>query len=490
MFYTDSMISALILITGYILAFGLTALRIFNAVCVNENWIRLHSTLIWLKKLPVYYGELSGPIINTIYPPLSFLPYTLVGHVQSPHAFVRLASAVAVCCVHLPVLIWAFFWDKEAGKDRISSALSFYFFISLGMLFYPIRNAAFNIHADAPMLFFSALAVFLISQERFRKQTLFLFLSSAAAVLAFWSKQVAIAVPAAALSFIYLTDGGKKSLKYLIFLIACAAAASAFFFKTFSVQNFLFQILVIPGHHPFRADWADAIWPLFRDILILIPMIMIAIWPQLKEPAKSIREWCRTRHWPILFWTAVFMLPFSVLGGLKEGGSRNTIAYTTYFLLAGIAMAPLGRLQVRTRLQWIAVLCIAVQAAALPYELFLKPVKEDFAKTAESKILASPGEIYFPRLPLLHLWHENRIYHDTIGLRDRVWAGMPLSEERLLPNIPENAKAIAFYEHDSDDMDLFRGVLTEFEGNFISDPTLPNFRIYPKKSFAARPRPQ
>ncbi|MCA9396191.1 MAG: hypothetical protein KC649_03390, partial [Candidatus Omnitrophica bacterium] len=456
------MISALILIIGYLLAFGLTALRIFNAVCVNENWIRLHSALIWLKKLPVYYGELSGPIINTIYPPLSFLPYALAGHVQSPHTFIRLAAAVAVCCVYFPVLLWAFFWDKEAAKDRISSGLAFYFFISLGMLFYPIRNAAFNIHADAPMLFFSALAVFLISQERFRSKALFLFLSSAAAVLAVWSKQVAIAVPAAALSYILLTDGVKRSLKYLIFLIICAAAASAFFFKTFSVQNLLFQILVIPEHHPFRADAAEWVWPLLRDILILTPMILIAIWPQLKEPAKSFREWCRVRHWPVLFWTAIFMLPFSVLGGLKEGGSRNTIAYTTYFLLAGIAVAPLGRLQVRTRLQWLAVLCIIVQAAALPYELLLKPAEEDFAKTAESKILADPGEIYFPRLPLLHLWYENRIYHDTIGLRDRVWAGMDPSEKRLLAHIPENAKAIAFYEHDSDDMDLFRGVLTEF----------------------------
>lgn len=473
--------SALILITGYSLVFALIAFRVCNSIYVSENWIRLHTALIWLKNLPIFYSHDAGPVLNSIYSPLSFMVYGLVRWAPTPHGFIQAASALSSVLIYSPVLIWILFGRRDVKSDRINSFLTFYVFISVGMLFYPIRNAAFNIHADAPMLFFSALSAFFIAQEKFRQKTWMLFASALMSVLAVWSKQIAVSLCLALPSYLLLVSGVRKTLQYTAFLILTGLIVSAFFFHLFDSQAMLFHLIEIPKRHPFRPNLVASVWPLFRDLLMLLPMVLIAIWPQLKESDISLREWCRKRHWTILFWIALFMLPLSILGSLKVGGSRNTISYTTYFVLAGLFLAPLGRPLLRMRLQFISILCITVQLFAVLHQCFWQSQKIDFAAIAENKIISSPGSVYFPRLPLLHLWYENKIYHDGIGLRDHHWSSLKPSIERLRTHIPPNVQVIAFYENDSDDMDLFRNILPEFEGSPTYKEDLPGFRVYLKK---------
>ena len=87
-----------------------------------------------------------------------------------------------------------------------------------------------------------------------------------------------------------------------------------------------------------------------------------------------------------------------------------------------------------------------------------------------------PGEIYFPRMTLVHLLAEGEVYHQVIGVLDRAYAEFPLTEDHLRAHLPPEMKGIAFFEN------VFMSEIEYYDplgfSRQIRDPELPGFVVW------------
>ena len=179
------------------------------------------------------------------------------------------------------------------------------------------------------------------------------------------------------------------------------------------------------------------------------------------------------------------MAPMMVMATVKEGGDINNMAYPAYFLIAGasLSLAALARRTVIARRG-----LVAIPAVILPTVLVFQepetlrtlirpfPTAELPHQIAYDYAREHPGEIYFPRMTLVHLLAEGEVYHQVIGILDRAYAEFPLTEDHLRAHLPPRMKGIAFYEN------VFMSEIEYYESlgfsQQIRDPDLPGFVIW------------
>ncbi len=463
--------------------------QIRQAVYYIPNWTRLEKTFVMASGLPLYYGKDSGPALNSMYGPVSaaaYLPAAVLA--SSPAAAVVASSFLSAMFFFLPAFI-LFFGSAGTKDSRAYSALMCACFGFYSLMLYSLKDAAFHAHADAPAIGLSAAAAAFIYFRSSKNDGIFLFLSAAAAVLAVWTKIVALPVPAALLLYVLITEGRRPFFRYLAFIIGAGILLSAFFIAAFGFENLRFNLIEIPGRHPLKEQgYVQALSgflnKLGREYLVLLPAAAFALFSEFqREDRIPWRRLLFDRRWTLFLFLAVSLLPVSFIGFAKIGGSRNAISYTNYFLLLAVLMAwagALARPSGKSRAAAVVFMTIltAGQAAYVFFNYFHPPSRTDHAAAAYAYAKAHPGESYFPTLVLVHHFAERRFYHDPCALMDRQIAGLPLSPEHLAAHMPEAADLIAFPEGND-----FMGWLRRYDFTGpASDERLPGFWVYRKGS--------
>jgi len=241
----------------------------------------------------------------------------------------------------------------------------------------------------------------------------------------------------------------------------------------------------------------------FRECLLMIGFSLFAAFPLLKYDLQKGKTWrwiISKRIWLLFILTGIFMIPVSFYSILKVGGSNNTFIYTNYFLLVGVLLAyrqmlsesnsddspPLAlwrKLSAGSLILLISILMV-IYIPVVYYRIATLKNKVNFGQVAYEYAKENPGEVYFPRLTLINLVTEKKLYHTTDGILDRNWAKIPVSLQQLQAHVPPKASYMVFTKHGEHRKDLFD--LPQFSKEVSEADFLPDFYIY--KRVAPNPK--
>ena len=461
-------------------------LKIQDSLYSDYNWERLQNVFVIARGFPLYNGAANGPALITIYGPVSVFVYLPSALAASPANAMRIAEVILMGCFFLPPL-WLHFGSRQNFLFRLLVLLIFCYFPLISK---PLRDAAFNIHVDGPTLGLAAIACGLLYFRARKAGEAALFFSAVFAVLSVWSKQVAVPLLAALPLYLFLAEGRKTALRYTGYLLVSGILISALILFAFNPKDVIFNILVIPGRHSLRKGGLpglieSAFVLLGEGAVIWILAAVSLVFLYLKIRPASFTD--GVRAWPgsLFLITGITMIPTSILGNAKVGGSTNTLCYTCYFFLLAAALGFLQQAsnrKVRFFLTGLSVLFLCIEIPWVYSHILSLPRGPNPAETAFVYIKKHPGEAYFPRLNMVHLMAENKVYHSSAALKDREWADLPISPEHFHAYLPERMKFMAFQKDTADDKAVLDRYLPEY-GLKTEDPELPGFVVFKKSAF-------
>lgn len=467
----------------------LLSMKIQGSVFDDRNWERLTATFALAHGFPVYHALDSGPVLNTIYGPVSMLIYLPSTIASSPTLAMHLAEVILIACFFLPPL-WLHLKAPQEEKNKGREYWFYRLFVFLIFCYFPfiakpLRDGAFNLHVDGPTLGLAAMACAFLYFRTKQNQEAALSFSALFTVLSVWSKQVTVPLLAALPLYLFFSDGQKLTLRYLFDMLFHGVLISAILLIAFDPSRILFNILVIPARHGLNGGALALVTSTFKllgEIAVVLIVLAVSLISYFQRHPMNFTNWIRSWRGSVFLIVGLLMIPTSVLSNAKVGGSTNTFSYPGYFLLLA---ATLGFLDLSTNrgiryfLIGLSVLFLCIEIPRSAYYLARLPRQFNYADMVFAYIKKHPGEAYFPRLTLLHLMAENKIYHASGGLKDRAWAGLPVSEEHLRTFLPGPMKIMAFRTKSDNDKSYLP--LPEYSSFYTLDPELPGFRIYKKK---------
>ena len=177
--------------------------------------LRLLPAYILSKGIPLYYPPHSGPVLDMMYGPMTaiaYWPITLI--TQRPDRAAMGAKFLTVSYYFLPV-----FWMVLRGVDRDARSRIFGLCLIVEFGLYSLtsdvlRASAYGNHSDAPALGLSAVACLLLFYRSEENSIPIFMLSAFCAVLAAWTKQVAVPILIALPVYLWLSDGLRNALRY------------------------------------------------------------------------------------------------------------------------------------------------------------------------------------------------------------------------------------------------------------------------------------
>jgi hypothetical protein len=453
--------------TAFIVLSGLILREIFENFFTVWNGKRLSATFALINGYQLYYGPDNGPVIGEIYGPvktLIFLPVTLA---HSPTVALISALFINVSFFFIPIL-WLHVGEHSQDMRKALIALSAFF--CFGFFTFKSNSlgySAFSTHADAPALGLSVIACAILYYRKHKDSIPPLLYSAVFAVLAVWTKQVAVPLLFALPTYVLLADGRRCFWRYVLCIFIAGVVISTFFLCLFEPHNLFFNMFTIPGHQPWQGDskisaLLKAGQELMKECLLPAVVVTFHILYQFLFPSgvpDKLPAWFGRNRWTMLLIVSLYMVPTSLLGRVKVGGAINTFSYTIYFLSAAttlvLAKSALYATSSNTKITKMPVkLLVAVLVTAMScYHIYpavygamkaLRWLKVNPQQVAYDYDRNHPGEAYFPRYPLASLMAEGKLYHFSYGLFDRELAGFKVSDKHFRAEIPSNMQLVAF----------------------------------------------
>ena len=237
-------------------------------------------------------------------------------------------------------------------------------------------------------------------------------------------------------------------------LASLTAIWCGFIFFSSSLSAAWFNWFQIPTHQPYsKALLFPVIDGLARQLfLYILPTAFVLA--RHARPAKAF-EWKGAWRSPtiLLIWVGCCLLPTSILGRMKFGGSINALSPVTYFfaLACALELTAFLRLPRKTKpqrlfmpiiLMLILGVFVCIRLPECCYYL-LKGSPSGPMEGVYDFSRRNPGNVYFPQFPLTVLMAEGYLYNFSWGLTDRRAAGYPVSESQFLEYAPRSAKTMA-----------------------------------------------
>jgi hypothetical protein len=430
----------------------------------NRKWnpIRIAPPISLWHGYTLYYPPDSGPVTGNIYAPFSSIAYLPAALAPTPTGVVALGTLFSLLYYFAPAL-WLYLRGKNIPDDRSTVLAQWYTFILFPLVtFNRMKSLGYSagfIHADAPALGLAGAAcAVLYAAPPYRWNTLFL--SALLAVLSVWSKQVMAPLLVAIPLWLLLTDGFKACFRYGLALLLAGGLAAAVFLTLFDARALWFNVVTIPGHHPWRSDFNLMTAALEFQELSFLMMLLLAFGALFSlalrsAPVVGLSHWLARNRWSLFAVASLLVLPTSLIGRVKIGGDPNALSFALYLLLLSVCLmlregvAAPGVEALKTGMRVLAVVSIAgtgillIQEQCERYLNLAQPQPNDL-EVVHRYLQNHPGEAYFPWNPLGHLLVDGRYYHFDYGLYDRELAGFPLSEEHVRQHVPPGMRRVCF----------------------------------------------
>lgn len=406
----------------------------------------------------LYYPPDSGPVLSTLYGPVTALFYLPATIASTPMAAIAIGT------------VWAMlvFFAASLATVRVATGESWMKWwqllalaVGLVWLIGPVERTASHIHADAPALLFAAMACVFAMREQHRlaawENEL---LAAMFGVLAMFSKQNL--VPAVVgLAIWFALRGRRALLRFVAFAILFAALISVFTVTVLSSPAaFVFNCITMPMHQPLDKS---LLFPLIGQMCVLsLALLLIPLGRLLKAWIgweADLRTFLLQRKASLLIVVGMLMVPAAIAGRMKIGGNENSLGLALYFFILALMTEIAAKRtdnSIETKL-WSLPVLLACVVSMLP-AVYLSAKSRPPSPMQQAYLYATqhPGQVYFPQFPLVHLMAEGKLYHFSWGLTDRRNAGFPVSDEHFRKYVPATAEVMA---------------VSEFEPQFEADMT-------------------
>jgi hypothetical protein len=443
-------LGALVLAPGIFTLSLLIVTVVIGMLRSDWNAARLTPTFALVYGYRLYYPATDGPILNTIYGPVSALAYLPATVFRTPTAAILAAGALEVLFVFLPMLAFVHRAGRCAGASRpVALACG----IAACLLMARYQGSAYWIgfvEADGPALALGLVACMaLLSQDTTPPAGRRLALSAGAVVLACWAKQIDAPLALGLLLAVWLAHGRGVARAYALALAGIGAATSLLFLGWFG-EPMIFDMVTLVVHQPWYqpglAGLAAQVWRLLGNVWELVIVVAVAL------PAALLLDYggapVAARPWVPPLLAALFLLPGGALGANKLGGDQNSF-HSVYFLLAAVAALLVERGQAARvgRVLGYAFCAAAIVAAwrsdRIPLWKPQPPLWQNDPQLAYDFAVRHPGEAYFPWQPLSSLLAEARLYHFDYAMIDRVIGGYAPTPEHVRRYLPPRMRWIA-----------------------------------------------
>ena len=435
---------------------------------IHWNGCRLAPSMGLWYGAKLYRGPTSGPVLNTIYPPMSFVAYAPAGLCARPSTAVIVGSCVSMMLFYTPYLVLCLAPRPSSGPGRILlGECVFLGFCTLAMTSGTLFSSAHWIHSDAPAIGFAAgacLALHLF-HERARLPPGAALASCLCASLAVWSKQTMAPLFVVLPLWVLATRGAAACARFGSALLGILALVSAAFRSAFGSGALVFNTLKIPARHRWYYE-GDAAWmgrtflslELLYECLPVIVLIGLAL--AIRDGTDDDREdrgwsgWLSGNPWMLFAAAALAQAPMSLLGKIKIGGAINSDAPPHYLLCCALGSILLDRRSAGNRARNGALALVLAASIYSPIILInqriipdiksLRHLSETGDEVAFQFARTHPGEAYFPWNPLASLLAERRLYHFEYGMIDRDRGGYPIAADHFLRHVPEQIRLVCF----------------------------------------------
>jgi hypothetical protein len=429
------------------------------------NHARLLPVELFVQGHPLYTEASAGVIHGNLYGPYAHWLYLPVTCLHAPDSMVMAGSALSSLFLWLPAFLVMQESLRTNGQARIWTCFGFVLFLAVAHLTPALRQVFRNIHADAPAIGFSALALYFVLVHLRSGLRKHLVCGCLAAALAVWSKQIAVMiVPLIPLLLWRLGNraGGLVAARVMLVCGLGVSVLTILLCRQFSPQ--LLNLWQIPGSHPWISSIYETGFPRLPAAWGERPQILIEAALQLLEQAKLIvglfalglaARWFlkgngqsnQPRH-PLtaLLITGSLLIPMGLLGRVKVGGDLNAFGFPLYFFalaavlqfvclcqsIAAKLTLPRGRLAAT-----IMAGMFALAAAGLLHGRLTRPPKSPETAVMDY-LVRSEKTAYFPWNPLAHLQAQQQAVHFQYAIYDRDLARMPASQPHYASGVPAN----------------------------------------------------
>ncbi|MEI8132962.1 MAG: hypothetical protein WCG34_11055 [Leptolinea sp.] len=456
---------------------------------------------------PPYYPVDSGPILNTLYGPLSYFYYFPCAIFrQNISLAILFGSFLSFAAFAIPAGIILYRRRKNLGAIEILwlAALGVFQIIGYSSLTY----SAFSIHADAPAVLFSSLCVLLLDQnENGITSPRALFLSAVFGVVTIWTKQsfapVVLLPMAVALAEkqtwrlrIALAGwiGFLTGLLFIIFAMWCGTEAlidnfvriaraypslqASFLFGPEAGGNGHFKSVVIAAHIIVGKY-------LTPYILCLAAFILLLSLKDRRTTGESTSFYL-PRLPRLFFLLALLNLPMSASAALITGAGGNSETPFAWFFILGIfclvveckaffapAKIPTANSAIYYIFTGLALVALFGTVRHLPTAINNISRAFDNDESAIVEICRrSPGKYYFPWNPLAGYFGEGKFYHYQHMVEARFMGAKPPNIQHFNQFIPPQASVVGLPKETAGETGSASE--TRFLGTYLEDLTLCN----------------
>ncbi len=434
--------------------------RIFRAVEGEKNFMRLANTIAYFKGIDVYSSLNSGPMVTSIYGPVSFLMFWPATLATNPMVAVHIAEALSISFCLIPVFM-ILFHGMRGFKCNLYAWAIFLLFACFPHIVTSLKSAFFNIHADAPALCLSALACGVLYLSQGKNKHCAYVLSAFFSVASLWCKQVVAPIIVALILFVWIQNGKKGLSNYLLRFLVWLGIFTGGFIFIFGAEDLYFNMVTIPSTHPLTNTDPQVIvynfWKIIRECLTGLIFLMILLFPRMgnRKYFGALFKFVFSGPIKIFTYAFIFMIPATLYVIMKIGSSNNTFAYTTYFFLIIGALTVKETLilesltknrgrGIKTTLFLATLVMGIVMTFIAGFRIYKNVEINEYAKEGYKMALKYPEKYYYPNLPLIHLYAEGKLYHTTDGLRDRKWSKLDFDDNQFYRHTPSHMKWVAF----------------------------------------------
>ncbi len=469
--------------------------------------VRLARTFAIYHGFKLYPGaNTTGPILGTLHTPVSHLLFGPAILAPSATSAIYVACVIALALVLLP-LIWLFCFPGFVRPRNLHTAL--FALTACGFLILSGGGRANGtmrfmvVHTDAAALGLAAIAAGLLCSPRVPLNWRRLLLSAVCAALSLGAKQTMAPLLVALLLFLFLADGLRTMLRYLLYLVGSGLAFTAFCFVLFHpARDFLFNTVTLATHRPNRGlssfmlaqVFGDSLYPLLPCALCIATFAIL--WLVHNGHAKGVRGLFAEHRWLVFPIIGLLLAPATLKARMTIGGAENHTAILSFFFFVGIGLALRRFMSEDTSLthpfaaKMLAGLIIAFSIPASLEQIHGAVAslhnQPNFEAIVERYERQPHVTTYFPDAPLATFYSEKRFYHADTMLVDREDGAMPISAAQFVSAIPANTQRVVVPEGLR--MSL---VLQDYLAGWVAgtDPDLPKMIVYerPKPVAATAP---
>ncbi len=432
---------------------------VWSALCtvpgVPWNPARLAPSFALARGLPFYALRDSGAQLGWIYGPVFpawYLPVTLT---DNPTLALMLAGAMNVAALLAPFALVLRAADVARGWRLAAATLVAGMLLASDAVTHP---AYYFVHVDVVCLLLGTVALIALHRAATGGSTRWLHAAALAAVLAFWTKLLAVALVPAMLLWLW-REGHRRLIRPLLFWgLVWGGLGSLAVLVVCGPAEVLFNVWLVPARTPFVGGWGLAAKNL--GAVALSAWVWLALllwawwdWQRAPRPAAVALPGRAASLGRLLLWAAACHLPLGLLATVKAGAALNSLHSVTWLVLAAMILfwhrwsrPAAGAGPVRPALVFALAMLAAVVMAAINTAAFhgiwspYRGLEEDLAFARKNQ-----GKVYLPWNPLLTLITDRRVYPLDDALYCLWLDGLEPPVEKIRAAVPPGA-VLFFHE--------------------------------------------